>query len=208
MRWGRGPVKRGVAGIALKAERRLTLNASVGLVRQLSFAVAIVVCFGACSTIPKREAAGQWPAQASIDEAPAKPKRKVFLLSADDFWRLELPEGKQFDASGLVWADGKLLVVADGYPTLFEVEFGLANSARLNRTAIFTSGQLAPFTAGKRGRFDFEGLARDAAGRIYACEEANRWIFRFDAAAQKVERIEIDWAPVWQFLSADENASF
>lgn len=99
-------------------------------------------------------------------------------------------------------------MVADGSPTLFELEFAATNTAHLKKTDIFTAAQLSPFTAGKRGRFDFEGLARDDAGRIYACEEANRWIFRFDPETKKVERLEIDWSPVKKHFSADDNASF
>jgi hypothetical protein len=130
------------------------------------------------------------------------------VLSAEEFWRIDLPEGRRMDASGLMWVDGKLLMVADGNPTLFEVELGSTNTAHVKRTDIFTSAQLAPFVAGKKGRFDFEGLARDDAGRIYACEEANRWVFRFDPTTKKVERLEIDWAPAQKYFSGDGNASF
>lgn len=99
-------------------------------------------------------------------------------------------------------------MVADGSPTLFEVEFGETNTAHLKKTEIFTWPQLTPFIASKRGRFDFEGLARDERGRIYACEEANRWVFRFDPTTTNVERLEVDWAPVQKYFSSDQNASF
>jgi hypothetical protein len=145
---------------------------------------------------------------ATTSENFARPKTNVFKLSAQNFWRIELPQGQRLDASGLIWVDRKLLIVGDGNPTLFEVEFGETDTARLKKTEIFTWPKLTPFMAGKRGRFDFEGLARDDRGRIYACEEANRWVFRFDPATKKVERLEIDWSPVQKYFSADENASF
>ncbi|HEY6226762.1 MAG TPA: esterase-like activity of phytase family protein [Verrucomicrobiae bacterium] len=134
--------------------------------------------------------------------------RKIFKLTAEDFWRLELPGGKRFDASGLVWNDGKLLTVDDGDPPLYEIVFGKTNVAQLKATAILTWPQMTRFIAGKHGRFDLEGIARDEEGRIYASEEANRWIFRWDPKTQKVERLEIDWSPVKQYFNGGDNASF
>jgi uncharacterized protein YjiK len=132
----------------------------------------------------------------------------MFVLSAEDFWRLDLPEGRRFDASGLTWDNGRLLVVEDGDPPLYQIEFTTNNVARLKQTSVLSWPQMTKYIVNKHGRFDLEGIARDDQGRIYACEEANRWIFRWDPATKKVERLEIDWAPVRQYFSGSDNASF
>jgi uncharacterized protein YjiK len=73
----------------------------------------------------------------------------------------------------------------------------------------FTPAQLAAFAGEKTDRYDIEGITEDALGRIYVCEEANRWILRFDARSQGVERLKIDWTPVQKYFNpADRNASF
>ncbi len=49
----------------------------------------------------------------------------------------------------------------------------------------------------------------DEQGKIYICEEVNRWVLRCDAAAGRVERLPIDWTPVLKYFDAgDLNASF
>lgn len=166
-------------------------------------AVALILSIG-CATTPQPSIT----ATATTNQIPTPRKTNSFKLAAETFWRIELPQGQRLDASGLIWADGKMLIVADGNPTLFEVDLSETNIARVKRSDIFTWPQLTPFMAGKRGRFDLEGLARDDGGRIYACEEANRWVFRFDPATTKVERLEIDWTPVQKYFSSDQNASF
>ncbi|MGI8965740.1 MAG: esterase-like activity of phytase family protein, partial [Limisphaerales bacterium] len=76
-------------------------------------------------------------------------------------------------------------------------------------TNCFTEKQLAPFAREKIGRYDCEGIAEDNQGRIYLCEEANRWILRCDPKKKKVERLKIDWSPVQKyFLPNNHNASF
>jgi len=141
-------------------------------------------------------------------EAPAAPQGpKRFTLTADAYWRLELPNGR-FDASGLIHDNGALLVVSDEDPTLYRIHPGDGNVARLEKTEIFTPAQLRPYLPEKHGRFDFEGLARDDRGRIYVCEEADRWILRWDPATKIVERLPIDWSSVRQYFSADRNSSF
>src|SRR5689334_10719282 len=65
-------------------------------------------------------------------------KRKMFTLTAENFWRLEFPGLNRFDASGLAWNDGKLLVVDDGDPPLYEIEFTGTNVARVKQTGILT----------------------------------------------------------------------
>lgn len=126
----------------------------------------------------------------------------------EDFWRLELPDGKPFDASGLVFDERGLLVVNDERPGLYRVDFGGKHTAGLVAEQIFTTEQLKKALPG-RSVFDLEGLARDEAGRIYVCEEATRSIFRFDPMTKGVERLEIDWMRVREnFNEQNPNASF
>jgi uncharacterized protein YjiK len=142
-------------------------------------------------------------------EGQARKERTFFKLVAEEFWRLELPGGREFDASGLVWDGKDLLVVADTETTLYRVVLGEGNVAPLEKKEFFTTDQLRPFLAEKHGRFDLEGITRDDAGRIYVCEEADRWVLRFDPATKRVERLAIDWSPVTQFFNPrNRNASF
>ncbi len=133
-------------------------------------------------------------------------------LRAGQTWRLDLPDEARFDASALLLLpDGALLTVNDKVPGVYRIEFGPENGT--TRVVVlpdaFTLRQLAPLVAEKpRGHFDFEGLARDEAGRLLVCEEGRRWILRLDPRTKTVERLPIDWAPVAKWFSADPNASF
>jgi uncharacterized protein YjiK len=162
-----------------------------------------------CVTSPKPAAVDE-PQPAAILSVPPIPQpivRKQFRLALEAFWRLELPDSRPFDASGLIFDGQNLLMVSDKEPELFRIILGNNNSAHLERTGIFTRDQLASAAPGVVA-FDFEGLARDENGRLYVCEEARRSIFRFDPASKLVERLEIDWAPVRQFFSSQPNSSF
>jgi hypothetical protein len=155
----------------------------VSVTRQLicSF-LATTALFALCVGLSEQKTAEQHDSSPAATNAPAHivPKRKMFVLSAEDFWRLDLPEGRRFDASGLTWDNGRLLVVEDGDPPLYQIEFTTNNVARLKQTSILSWPQMTKYIVNKHGRFDLEGIARDDQGRIYACEEANRWIFRWD----------------------------
>jgi hypothetical protein len=168
---------------------------------------AAALVLTACSSAPKRDVAPRVETVAATNTAPTRAKRQQFRLTAEAFWRIELPAGQRFDASGLVWHDGRLLIVADAVPTLFEVEFGETNTARLRDTKMWSAARMASIV-GNRPRYDLEGLARDESGRIYVCEEGTRAIFRADPVALGFEKLNIDWASVQEFFSADSNASF
>ncbi len=136
----------------------------------------------------------------------------VESLRAAQHWRLNLPGGAQFDASALLlMPDGQLLTVNDRGPTVYRIKF-LENTNAADLIPIpncFTPQQLAPFAKQKIGRYDCEGLARDDQGRIYLCEEENRWILRCNPAKGQVERLPIDWKPVEKYFHpTDRNASF
>ena len=135
-----------------------------------------------------------------------------YPLRAEQSWQLDAPDGERFDASGLLrLPNGDLLTVNDRSAGLYRIQFGPATNvaALVQLTNCFTPAQLAPFKRQKRGRYDCEGIARDEQGRLYLCEESNRWILRWDPATQKVERLAIDWSPVQKYFSpTDDNASF
>src|SRR6185503_8358899 len=75
-------------------------------------------------------------------------------------------------------------------------------------TDCFSRNQLAALNS-TTGGFDCEGIALDAEGRFYLCEERRRWILRCDPKAGRTERLPIDWSPVKdRFSTIDSNASF
>lgn len=132
-----------------------------------------------------------------------------YTLQAARTWHLELPGGARFDASGLLlWPDGSLLTVNDKTPGVWRIELGEGDHATLKSTGWLTAQRLAPMAAEKTGPWDCEGLARDAAGRIYVCDESDRWIVRQDPVSGAVDRLPIDWTPVKRWFGADRNASF
>ncbi len=150
-------------------------------------------------------------AQRGLDSNPA-PAWPRHVLKAEKTWQLNLPDGQPFDASALlITSRGEFLTVNDRGAALFRLEF-VAGADAVNLVALpncFTAAQLRPLSGHKFGRYDLEGLSEDSQGRIYACEEADRWILRCDPAKGTVEKLEIDWTPVKKYFSAgDFNASF
>jgi hypothetical protein len=132
-----------------------------------------------------------------------------YTLHAAQTWHIDLPQGARFDASALLLQpDGALLTVNDKTPGVWQIILGEGGAATLKPLDILNAGRLARLTPAKTGPWDCEGLARDAAGRIYVCDESDRWIVRQDPATGVVERLEIDWSPVKRWFSADRNASF
>ena len=156
-----------------------------------------------------------WTGEAQAQDPTAAKSAAPFkrhTLRAEKIWQLNPPKGERFDASGLLLQpNGELLTVNDRGAGLYHIEFrDGTNSANLvSLTNCFTEAQLAPFAKDKVERYDCEGIARDEQGRLYLCEEANRWILRFDPLAKKVERLAIDWSSVQNFFHpTDRNASF
>ncbi|MBI3875280.1 MAG: esterase-like activity of phytase family protein [Verrucomicrobia bacterium] len=151
------------------------------------------------------------PAKADAVESSAS-QPEYFTLRAEQWWLLNLPNDQRFDASGLVLLpDGGLLTVNDRAPGLWRIEFLKGTNAAdlLHLREAFTADQLAPFSGEKIHRYDCEGIARDEQGRLYVCEEANRWILRFDPKTETVERLNIDWSAVAKYFHpTDLNASF
>ena len=152
------------------------------------------------------------PGAAATTNAPPTNGVPRYTLRAEQTWQLNLPGGERFDASGLcLLPKGDLLTVNDVSPGLHRIQFRAGtNAADLIRLPdCFTATQIATFAKDKVGRWDCEGIARDEQGRLYVCEEANRWIMRFDPRTKTLERLAIDWTPVKQYFHpTDLNASF
>ncbi len=158
-------------------------------------ALAVALLVG-CATPTERKSAS-WP---------------HYVLSAAQSWRLNLPAGERFDASGLFLApSGELLTVNDRALAVYRIQFvpGVSAADLVRLPDCFTPPQVAALAGEKTGRYDIEGITEDAQDRIYLCEEANRWILRFDPRLHTVERLKIDWTPVQKYFSpVDSNASF
>lgn len=132
-----------------------------------------------------------------------------YTLSAEKVWPLNPPGGKRFDASGLLLRKGEMITVNDRGAQIYKINFREDSADLVVVTNAFTDSQLAPFGKEKRGRYDCEGIARDSRGRIYLCEEANRWILRFDPKTRTVDRLPINWSLVQKYFHrTDGNASF
>ena len=139
------------------------------------------------------------------------PRFHYYALSAEHVWQMNLPHGARFDASGLfLEPSGDLLTESDQQIGVYRIRFYPRDSSvDLERIPdCFTTQQLAPFAGEKVGRYDCEGVTEDDQGRIYLCEEANRWILRWDPRTKTVERLNIDWSPVEKYFSSDRNAAW
>src|SRR5438876_7928305 len=165
----------------------------ISFLSELTFVMALLT---ACVTRP-RHGAAPWPR---------------FVLAGAQTWQLNSPNGERFDASGLsLTSGGELLTVSDRGPSVYRIQFA-ANTRAADLVAVpdcFTAQQLAALAPGKVARYDIEGITQDERARIYLCEEANRWILRWNPASHTVEGLVIDWSPVQKYFSAaDPNASF
>jgi glutamine cyclotransferase len=139
------------------------------------------------------------------------PGYKRYTLAAEHIWQMNLPQGRRFDASGLfLEKSGDLLTESDQQIGVYRIRFQPGGSSvDLERVPdCFTAAQLAPFAREKFGRYDCEGVTEDGQGRIYLCEEADRWILRWDPRTKTVERLKIDWSPVKKYFSSDRNAAW
>ena len=182
-----------MSALACRIRARTSIFAPV-LRRLLPLLPAVALVAG-CATAP-RNSNRDWPR---------------YTLHAAQTVLLSSPHGEQFDASALLlMADGSLLTVNDRGPQVYRIEMvpGAGEGRLAPVEGLFRPSELAPLAPLKQGHYDCEGLARDDQGRIYLCEEANRWVLRCDPKTGKVERLPIDWALVAGFFSADPNASF
>ena len=135
-----------------------------------------------------------------------------YTLKIARAWQLNVPGGKSFEASGLLWThDGELLTIDNSGVGLYRIQFRKGwHSLDLELLPnVLTQQQLASFQNQKLGPYDCEGIAEDHEGRIYICEEGNRWILRAHLKSKTVDRLKIDWEPVRKYFhTIDRNASF
>ena len=131
--------------------------------------------------------------------------RKHFILSADAHWPLNVKE--RFDASALLFRNGKLLTINDRNGVIYEIVLG-AEAAEAKKTDLFSRSALAKAAASRTARFDCEGLGSDASGNLYLSEEAQRLVFKSSPDGASVEALKIDWSPVRKYFTGGVNASF
>jgi uncharacterized protein YjiK len=149
---------------------------------------------------------------ATTPPPPTEPPR--YVLQADRWWPLDLPEGRRLDASGLLrLPDGAFVTVNDQDARAYRFTVtDTATSLELAHVREFPTAEDGAGPArGGASRLDLEGLARDTAGRWYVCEEAGRQVFRWDPAGNQkaLHKLEIDWTPVRRYFHpTDRNASF
>ncbi len=140
------------------------------------------------------------------------PAPQRFVLKPSAVWQINLPADGRFDSSALMLQpNGELWTLCDNHTNLYRIDFPKGtNIASLTVLPQFLKpSQLAPFNKDKIDRYDIEGLTRDDQGRIYICEEANRWILRMSPDGSSLERLAIDWSPVAKYFDPkDGNASF
>lgn len=145
-------------------------------------------------------------------QEPNSPAPKRFVLKPSAVWQINLPADGRFDSSALMLLpNGELWTLCDNHTNLYRIDFPKGtNTASLTVLPQFLKpAQLAPFNKEKIDRYDIEGLTRDDRGRIYICEEANRWILRMNPDGSTLERLAIDWSPVAKYFDPkDGNASF
>lgn len=133
-----------------------------------------------------------------------------YVLEPELVLPLQPPSPMRFDASALLWHHGTLLTLRDQEPTLYRVfiEPGAPFASLVAWTNCFTPEPLRRLAPGGRLALDCEGLAQDAEGRLYMCDEVHRWIVRCDPRTGQVERLAIDWTPVTRYFRGDRNAAF
>lgn len=162
---------------------------------RLAAIVTSLALLAGCAAAPTNSP-GEWPRH---------------TLRAEQITVLNPLPARRVDTSALLLLDrDQLLTVNNLRPELFTVPARTTEAeVPLTPASLFTKAQLAPLAARREFPWDLEGLARDEAGRFYACDEAHRWVIRLDPASNTVERLDLDWSPVTQFFSgAERNASF
>lgn len=177
----------------------------------LGWIAGVILSSGAADSSPPMSEGGAPPTSPPAHVGITAPNvTNRFKLKVAEHWLLNLPAGQRFDASALLFRpDGTLYTVNDKSAGLYRIDRQTNGTAELIRDPRwFTPAQLTSLSVGKIGHWDLEGLAQDPAGRIYFCEEQNRWVLRADPVRGTLERLEIDWSPVKKWFSPDPNASW
>jgi len=181
---------------------------SRALYRLLLALLAAVAWVGCAADGPTR-------ADASSPPTPtprAKTDWPIHTLELEKAWVLAPPDGERFDASGLlIMPNGEFWTVSDRANDLYS--FRPADEPITLPLAKIVlppnRNSLSALLAQKPSRMDGEGLAIDPQGRLYLCDEADRWVIRCDPKSGFAERITIDLPEsVSRALSEDKNASY
>ena len=142
-----------------------------------------------------------------LSAQPNGVKAPTVTLELEKSWRLQSKVGR-FDASGIERGpNGELLVVRDSELAVYAVKFeNESHVASLVKHARYSVNK-ADLDVGVK-RFDVEGLAIDAKGVLYACDEHARRVLRFSSRGL-IESLPFDFSAVESFFSKqDRNASF
>lgn len=185
---------------------------ATGHLALLLLAVALVAAASGCAT---RSSQGPVPAPATNATAATTATATTwprYTLRATRTVQLTPPPGRPFEASALLFLpDGSLITVGNTHgPTPYRIDLPPAgpDATLVALTNWFPSNAVARAIGTVGLALDCEGLALDERGRLYVCEERQRWILRGDTNGV-VERLPIDWSPARQhFSSVDANASF
>jgi hypothetical protein len=163
------------------------------------FSFILLGCFSGCS-----QSISKSLSEATNPFAPAR-----YVLSAERTWQLNSPDLGRFDASGLAFtASSDLITVNDRGPEIYKIVLSTNSSANLKPLGILTLAQVLRLPDAYVSRFDTEGVAVDADGNIYTCEESRRWVLRYDLAKRSISHLQIDFSSVAKYFSLDRNASF
>ncbi len=173
-------------------------NSAPAAIRRLILGTmaAVIVLLTGCKT-PGNTSGQGWPRH---------------TLRAAQITSLNLPDKRQFDASGLLLLDsGELLTLRNQRDSiLYRIEMlpGGREANLVPHNDCFSTNALRQLANDKHG-FDCEGIALDEQGRFYICEERRRWIIRCDPRSGQIERLPIDWGKMQDYFSTlDPNASF
>ncbi len=137
-----------------------------------------------------------------------------YVLQAEAWWLLDLPEARRFDASALVLQPTEeLWTVNDQSTGVYRIQLkdGIRDASLVRIPGLLDAQQVFALLQTRQpgARLDCEGLARDDRGRLYISEESHRWILRWDPGTRDLTRLDIDWSPVAHYFHPlDLNASF
>ncbi|HYE30802.1 MAG TPA: esterase-like activity of phytase family protein [Methylomirabilota bacterium] len=135
-------------------------------------------------------------------DSSSGPKRSLHKLSADAVWQVNVPSS-DFDASGLLWHEGKLLLVGDKSAVVYEIRLPATNAPAEVRefTRCFVE-------VDNRSRVDCEGITVDDQGRLLIVDEPRRRALRATVGQRGYQELKLDLGPAERFFSADKNAAF
>jgi len=144
--------------------------------------------------------------------APPRATWPIHKLELGKAWTLDPPDGERFDASGLlIRPDGEFWTLNDRSSDLWAFRPSEEQLTLPLRKITWPNHRqsLATLLAQKPSRLDGEGLAMDDQGRVYICDETDRWVIRVAPKTGAAERVSLDLPEeIARKFSDDKNASF